>query len=104
MKCTISLSVPFVWGGERTEHETQKPLKVCIPFIEISSNPGDLVLDPFMGSGTTAIAALNRDRQFIGFEIEDKYCKIIQQRFHDFLENNALFFDGVEPRIIEINE
>lgn len=95
------IECPICMGSERTEHETQKPLKVCFPFIEISSNPGDLILDPFMGSGTTAIAALNRDRQFIGFEIEDKYCKIIQKRFNDFLEGNALFFDGIEPRLID---
>ena len=91
---------PICMGSERTEHETQKPLKVCIPYIEISSNPGDLILDPFMGSGTTAIAALHLDRNFIGFEIESKYCNIIKKRFRDFMESNALFFSGVEPRVM----
>ena len=90
---------PICMGAERYKHETQKPLKVCRPYIEISSNPGDLILDPFMGSGTTAIAALELDRQFIGFEIEDRYCEIINTRFEKYLAN-AQSFQGVKPRII----
>ena len=88
-------------GKERFKHETQKPLKVCLPYIEISSNPGDLVLDPFMGSGTTAIAALKLDRQFVGFEIEDRYCEIIKTRFNEFAQTNKGSFTGIEPKIIE---
>jgi DNA modification methylase len=53
---------------------------VCIPYIEISSNEGDLVLDPFMGSGTTAVACKMLKRNFIGFEINPLYCEIANQR------------------------
>lgn len=69
-------------GKERTMHKTQKPLKVCIPFIEISSNPGDLILDPFIGSGTTAVAAKMLNRNYIGFEINPEFSKIADQRLN----------------------
>lgn len=90
---------PICMGKERTKHKTQKPLKVCIPFIEISSNPGDLILDPFMGAGSTAIAALRTDRKFVGYEIDKSFCGLIQQRFDDFLANNQ-HFKGESPKII----
>lgn len=77
------IEAPICMGKERKRHKTQKPLKVCIPYIEISSNPGDLVLDPFMGSGTTAIACLMTNRNYIGFEINDAYIKIIEERIKE---------------------
>ncbi len=73
---------PICMGKERSLHKTQKPLKVCIPFIEISSNPGDLILDPFIGSGTTAVAAKMLNRNYIGFEINPKFTKIADQRLN----------------------
>jgi site-specific DNA-methyltransferase (adenine-specific) len=90
---------PICMGNERSEHKTQKPLKVCIPFIEISSNEGEVVIDPFMGSGTTAIACLKTERKFIGYEISAKYCKIIQTRYAKFLNENALFYKDTLPTI-----
>jgi len=74
-------------GKERTEHKTQKPLKVCIPFIEISSNEDDIIIDPFMGSGSTAIAALKSNRKFIGYEINEKYFQISQKRILEHKQN-----------------
>jgi len=50
------IETPIFMGKERKTHKTQKPLKVCKPFIEISSNEGDLILDPFMGSDSNALA------------------------------------------------
>ena len=67
-------------GKERTKHKTQKPLKVCVPYLEISSNEGDLVLDPFMGSGTTAVAAKMLKRDFIGFEMNPTYLAFAEER------------------------
>lgn len=91
------IEAPVCMGKERKKHETQKPLKVCSPFIEISSNAGDLILDPFMGSGTTAIAALALGRNFTGFEIDAAYCAIICERFNEFLQNND--FKGKKPAV-----
>lgn len=90
---------PICMGKERRAHKTQKPLKVCIPYIEISSNPGDLVLDPFMGSGTTAIASLMTGREFVGFEINDKYCDIITKRLEEFLTTSNQY-QGERPEVI----
>jgi len=72
-------------GNERTKHKTQKPLKVCLPFIEISSNQGDTILDPFMGSGTTAVAAKMLNRNFIGYELSNEYLKLANKRLDEVL-------------------
>lgn len=71
-------------GKERKKHATQKPLKVCIPYVEISSNKGDTILDPFMGSGTTAMACLKTNRNYIGYETNPVYCDIIKERVAEF--------------------
>ena len=69
-------------SGERDIHPTQKPVKMFRRFVLASSNEGDTVLDPFMGSGTTAIACIKEKRHFVGFELNKEYyekaCKRIQ--------------------------
>ena len=74
------IQTPICMGKERTKHKTQKPLKVCVPYLEISSNEGDVVLDPFMGSGTTAVAAKMLNRNFIGFEMNSTYLDFAEER------------------------
>ena len=54
-------------------HPTEKPIELMELYITNSSNTGDVVLDPFMGVGSTGLAALKNDRKFIGFEIDQKY-------------------------------
>jgi len=76
---------PICMGKERTKHKTQKPLKVCLPFIEISSNEGDLVLDPFLGSGSTAVAAKMLQRNFIGYELNEEFCNMANERINSIL-------------------
>lgn len=65
---------------ERADHPTQKPLEIIERMIKASCPPGGVVLDPFMGSGTTAIAAKRLGRQFAGFELNPDYCAIIEAR------------------------
>jgi site-specific DNA-methyltransferase (adenine-specific) len=65
---------------ERADHPTQKPLEVVERMIKASCPPGGLVLDPFMGSGTTAVAAQMLKRDFTGFEMNPAYCELIQDR------------------------
>lgn len=65
-------------NSERVRHPTQKPLRVIS--WAMSQFPGDSVLDPFMGSGTTLVAAKNLGRKAIGIEIEEKYCEIAVKR------------------------
>lgn len=61
-------------------HQNQKPLELIKQCIEKHSNPGDLVFDGFMGVGTTAVACKQMGRNFLGFELEKRYCDIAEQR------------------------
>lgn len=65
---------------EKRIHPTQKPLKLILRLIEASSNPRDVLLDPFMGSGTSAVAAKILKRNYIGFEIDEDYVLSIKKR------------------------
>ncbi|MGZ9431731.1 DNA (cytosine-5-)-methyltransferase [Mycoplasma sp. CB776] len=71
---------PIVSGKEKVDHPTQKSLKLMEEIIKIHTNEGDLILDPFMGSGTTGVAALKLKRNFIGIEKDEKYFKITKER------------------------
>src|SRR5208282_3419272 len=62
------------------EHPTLKPVELFKFFITNHTRPGELVLDPFLGSGTTAVAALKLGRHFLGFEISEEYCRIARER------------------------
>ncbi len=84
------IQTPLCMGKERTKHPTQKPLRVIEHLIEIHTNKNDLVLDPFLGSGTTAIACLKLNRKFIGIEKEEEYVKIANARIKPFLEQEKL--------------
>ena len=61
-------------------HPTQKPKKVLRHFMEILSNEHDVVLDPFMGSGSTGVVCEQLNRRFIGFELNEEYYNISAQR------------------------
>lgn len=64
----------------RLGHPAPFPYKLAHDHVISWSNPGDIVLDPFMGSGTTAVACINTGRNFIGFEISVEYCEIAKRR------------------------
>lgn len=70
----------FVCSIDKGLHPTQKSLKLMQELILIHSNEGDVVLDCFMGSGTTGVAAKNLNRDFIGIEMDEGYFKIAQER------------------------
>jgi DNA modification methylase len=74
---------PVCSNTERTGHPAQFPEQLVRDHIISWSNPGDLVLDPFMGSGTTAKMAAMNDRHYVGFEISAEYCAIANQRVWD---------------------
>ncbi len=61
-------------------HPNQKPLALISGFIARHSNPGDLVLDPYMGSGTTAVACRNLGRRFVGVEQSEQFCAVAVER------------------------
>lgn len=74
------LTVPFWSMPENTEHPTQKPEKLLAKIVLASSNQGDLVLDPFLGSGTTSVVAKKLGRRFLGIEIDPKFCLLAEKR------------------------
>lgn len=67
-------------GSSPYQHPAKFPLQLATDHVTSWSNPGDVVLDPFLGSGTTAEAALTLDRKFIGIEISDEYMQIATKR------------------------
>lgn len=66
--------------GGKHEHETQKSLPLMLELVELFTDPGDVVLDPFAGSGTTGVACLRLGRRFIGYEKDAKYARVAQDR------------------------
>jgi site-specific DNA-methyltransferase (adenine-specific) len=74
------ITIPFWSMPENTDHPTQKSEKLIARLILASSNPGDLVFDPFLGSGTTSVTAKKLGRQYLGIEIEKDYCLLAEKR------------------------
>ena len=68
-------------------HPTQKPLALIEYLIKTYTKEGDLVLDPFMGSGTTGVACINTDRKFIGIELDENYFELSKQRIKETFNN-----------------
>lgn len=73
-------------SSERTSHPAQFPVGVIDRIVKACSNPGDVVFDPFVGSGTTAEVAIANDRLVVGFEINKNYVNIAANRIEQFLE------------------
>ena len=78
---------------ERADHPTQKPLEIVERMVKASCPPGGVVFDPFMGSGTTAVAARRCGRDHVGFELNPDYCEMIARR----LEQTFLVTPAVVP-------
>lgn len=74
------LTVPFWSMPENTDHPTQKPEKLLAKIILASSNPGDVVFDPFAGVGTTSVVAKKTGRAFVGVELDPTYCCLAEKR------------------------
>ena len=72
-----------------TKHPTEKPVALMRHYIEQSSKPGDVVLDPFMGSGTTGVAAIQAGRRFIGIEKDERFFSMASQRIRDAVDSYA---------------
>ncbi len=68
------ISIPFWSMPENTDHPTQKPEKLYAKLILASSNEGDVIFDPFVGSGTACVVARKLNRHFVGIEINEEYC------------------------------
>lgn len=91
------ITIPFWSMAENTAHPTQKPEKLIAKIILASSQPGELVLDPFLGSGTTSVVAKKLGRHYIGIETQAQYCVWAEQRLAQAELQPAIqgFADGV---------
>lgn len=92
----IEMGITDVWSdinfnGEERHHPTQKPLKLLHRIIKASSNGGMVVLDPFMGVGSTALACTQLKRNFIGIEKDKKYIEIAEKRIKNLKSQPTLF-------------
>lgn len=72
-------------------HDSEKPVRLMEILITQSSNKGDIVLDPFAGSGSTLLACINKNRRFIGWEIDPKYHKLCEKRIKNHIVQTELF-------------
>jgi site-specific DNA-methyltransferase (adenine-specific) len=71
---------------EYGKHPTQKPLELLERLVLACSKEGDLVLDPFCGSGTTGVASIKHNRNFVGIEMDAEYCKLAGKRIKGLLK------------------
>jgi len=84
------ITVPFWSMPENTDHPAQKPEKLLAKLILASSDPGDVVLDPFAGSGSTSVTAKKLGRRYIGIEKEPEYCCLCEKRLEDACEGGRI--------------
>ena len=91
------LTVPYWSMPENTDHPTQKPEKLLAKIILASSRDGDLVFDPFNGSGTTTVVAKKLGRHYLGVEIDETYCCLAQKRLEIAFGDRSVqgYVDGV---------
>jgi len=91
------LTVPFWSMPENTDHPTQKPEKLLAKVILASTRPQDVVFDPFLGSGTTAVVAKKLGRNFYGIELEEEYCCLAAKRLLMAEQDSSIqgYRDGV---------
>lgn len=91
------LTIPFWSMPENTDHPTQKPEKLLAKIILASSKEGDLVFDPFLGSGTCSVVAKKLRRDYVGIEIEEPYCILAEKRLELARKESQIqgFDDGV---------
>ena len=91
------ISIPFWSMPENTDHPTQKPEKLYAKLILASSKPGDIVFDPFLGSGTTSVVAKKLGRNYCGIEMNQEYCLWTENRLLMAEKDSSIqgYSDGV---------
>lgn len=84
-------------NGYEAEHPARFPVSLATELIAPFSDPGDVICDPFLGSGTTGVAAVKLGRQFVGIELEPKYFDISCRRVSDALKQPDMFIERPAP-------
>ena len=100
------ITIPFWAMPENTDHPTQKPEKLIAKLVLASSRPNDLVFDPFLGSGTTAVVARKLHRRFCGIEVNREYCCLAAKRLMQADADKTIqgYADGVFWERNSLNE
>lgn len=91
-------NIPDVWEAKRitrNKYPTQKPVKIFDLMMESSAEPGFVVCDPFLGSGSSAIAALKAGCSFVGADVSEKACKLSSERVLNFLKTEKDILENV---------
>ena len=90
------ITIPYWSMAENTEHPTQKPEKLIAKLLLASSNEGDVVFDPFVGSGTSCVVAKKLDRKYLGVDIDENYACVSQKRLETIRDREIQgYSDGV---------
>lgn len=84
------ISIPFWSMKENTDHPTQKPEKLYAKLILASSRPGDVIFDPFLGSGTSSVVAKKLGRHYVGIEMNEEYCMLAEKRLLLAEQDNSI--------------
>ncbi|MBI1780440.1 MAG: site-specific DNA-methyltransferase, partial [Sphingobacteriales bacterium] len=85
---------------ERTSHPAQFPVDLITRMVMGFTNKGDIVLDPFMGSGTTAEVCMNNNRLSVGFEIREDYCQTIADRLESIIKAESV--KAISPTLFQV--
>lgn len=96
MEWTKSIWTINAESAKRIGHPAPFPEELPYRLIQLYSFKGDIVLDPFIGSGTTAVAAIKSDRKFVGYDISQEYIDLAQKRLKPYLEQTTLKFNLIE--------
>lgn len=90
------ITIPFWSMPENTDHPTQKPEKLLAKIMLASTEPGDVVLDPFLGSGTTSVVASKLGRKYVGIEMDPMFCYLAEKRIIAAQKNQEIqgYADG----------
>lgn len=114
--CNGKKSVPFNWlgqermknvfkhaiGQKETDHPTEKPLSLFNWHVEVHTNPGDTVLDPFMGSGTSGVAAASWGRKYVGIDIKQEYYEMAERRIRKAEKDINMLVEQFAPHIEQL--
>lgn len=101
------LESPICMKPERLtspKHPTQKPVSILKKMVTIASNEGDIVFDPFMGVGSTGVAALGLNRRFIGVELDEEYYVAAKKRIDNCLLQSDLFFQSQQKKYYQVED
>ena len=78
-------------SNNNRQHPTQKPVRLMERLLFCTTDKGQTILDPFMGSGSTGVACVNTNRNFIGYELQQDYFEIAEKRINDAIDARGLF-------------